>query len=184
MFDQPAIERLETLVEMDKKASKTQSELDRTKLYLREIKAELKTLKAIGPERLKKNVADLKKKMVVKNSEIKAQGKELNTIRSSLREAKSKLNASRNEIDAFYVSPCKRWELSFTGFRFASERTDVNSVRIRCLDRETGTSVMVNAVDGDKVVWSSNIGVSDVMSEKAALYFKGETGASQDRAMD
>ncbi|MEH6651846.1 MAG: hypothetical protein V7707_17635 [Motiliproteus sp.] len=184
MFDQPAIERLEVLVEMDKKASITRAELDRAKLALREVKAELKTLKALDPERLKRNVADLKKKMVVKNSEIKAQNKELAVIRKSLREAKSELNAAQNEIDAFYVSPCKRWELSFTGFQFTSERTDVDSVRIRCLDRESGTSVITSTVDGEKAIWSSNIGVSDEVSEKAALYFKGEIGASQDRAMD
>ncbi len=69
---------------------------------------------------------------------------------------------------AFYVSPCKRWELSFTGFQFTSERADLDSVRIRCLDRETGTSVIAKAVDGEKAIWSCDIGVSDEASEKAA----------------
>ncbi len=77
MFDQPAIERLEALVEMDKEASATRSELERFKLSLREVKSELKTLKALDPERLKRNVADLKKKIIVKNSEISAQNKAL-----------------------------------------------------------------------------------------------------------
>ncbi|MEH6471093.1 MAG: hypothetical protein V7752_07575 [Halopseudomonas sp.] len=66
MFDQPAIERLETLVAMDTEASNTRAELNKVKFDLREVKSELKILKALDPERLKKNVADLKKKMVVK----------------------------------------------------------------------------------------------------------------------
>ena len=92
----------------------------------------------------------------------------MKSIRKSLRAAKSELTASHNETDAFYVSPCKRWELFFTGFQYSSERSDTDATRIRCLDRETGTSVIANAIDGNKAVWSTDIGISDEVSEAAA----------------
>lgn len=168
MPDQNAIERLEALTVIDKKASQTQSELDKARIELRETKAELKKLKALDPERLKKNVTELKKKVAVKSSDFDAQKKELASSRKSLRTAKSELTASHNETDAFYVSPCKRWELFFTGFQYSSEKQDSDSTRIRCLDRETGTSVIANAIEGNKAVWSSDIGISDEVSETAA----------------
>lgn len=168
MPDQNAIERLEALTVVDKKASQTRSELDKVKKELRETKAELKALKALDPERLKKNVADLKKKVAAKSADFDAQKKELASTRKSLRVAKSELTASHNETDAFYVSPCKRWELFFTGFQFSSDKSDTDSKRIRCLDRETGTSVIANAIDGNKATWSTDIGISDDVSEAAA----------------
>ncbi|MCW8884999.1 MAG: hypothetical protein OQK12_07050 [Motiliproteus sp.] len=117
---------------------------------------------------MKKNLADVKKKMLIKSSEIKAQSKELINLRKSLREAKSELHASQNETDAFYISSCKRWELFFTGFRYPGEGVDPDSARVRCLDRKTGTSVVANALDGKKARWSCDIGIPDEISEKAA----------------
>jgi len=168
MPDQNAIERLEALTVVDKKASQTRSELDKVRIELRVANAELKALKALDPERLKKNVAELKKKLAAKSADFDSQKKELASNRKSLRAAKSELTASHNETGAFYVSPCKRWELFFTGFQFSSERSDTDSTRIRCLDRETGTSVIANAIDGNKAAWSADIGISDEVSEAAA----------------
>ena len=168
MPDKNAIARLEALTVVDKKASQTRSELDKVRVELRETKAELKILKALDPERLKKNLADLKKKIAVKTADFDTQKKELAGSRKSLREAKSELSASHNEANAFYVSPCKRWELFFTGFQYSSEKSNLDSTRIRCLDRETGTSVIANSLEDNKAVWSTDIGISDEVSEIAA----------------
>ncbi|MBQ0757785.1 MAG: hypothetical protein KBT66_04100 [Amphritea sp.] len=168
MPDQNAIARLEALTVVDKKASQTRSELEKVKKELREANTELKVLKGLNPERLKKNVAELKKKVAAKSADFDIQKKELAGSRKSLRTAKSELTASHNETDAFYVSSCKQWELFFTGFQFSSDKSDDDTTRIRCLDRETGTSVIANAVDGNKAAWSTDIGIPDEVSEAAA----------------
>ncbi|MEH6625827.1 MAG: hypothetical protein V7739_05245 [Motiliproteus sp.] len=168
MPEKKAIARLEALVEIDKKVSHALSELDKGREDLREAKSQLKALKSLDPERLKKSLAELKKKMVVKNTEIKKQSTELASLRKKLRDAKSELSTSKNETDAFYVSACKQWELSYTGFQYPDERAADNSSRIRCLNRESGSSVIANGLDGDKAVWSNDIGIPDEVSVTAA----------------
>lgn len=170
MPDKAAVERLEALalVALDQKASQTRLELEKLRTELRSVKSELKELKALDPHRMMRNLAEQKKKMVVKNTEIKSQSKELASIRKMLREAKNELNASQNETDAFYISACKRWELSFTGFQYASERPNPDSVRIRCLDRQTGSSVIADDLNNGQVTWSHDLGIPEAVSEKAS----------------
>jgi predicted RNase H-like nuclease (RuvC/YqgF family) len=146
MPDQEGIKRLEALVAVDRKAAQTQSDLDKLRLELRETKAELKKLKALGPERMKRNLAESKKKPVIKNSEIKTRNTEIPTVRKQLREATKELDLSHNELDHFYTSPCERWRLFFTGFQFPEENPNPDSARIRCLDRKTGTSVIATGL--------------------------------------
>jgi hypothetical protein len=168
MPEKKVIERLEALVDIDKKVSHALSELDKGRDDLREAKSQLKALKILDPVRLKKSLAELKKKMAVRNDEIKTQNKELANLRKQLREVKSELSASQNETDAFFISPCKQWELSYTGFQYPDERPVSDSSRIRCLNRETGSSVIAKGVDGDKALWSDDSGIPDEVSEKAA----------------
>ncbi|MEH6628944.1 MAG: hypothetical protein V7739_21090 [Motiliproteus sp.] len=167
MPDKEAIERLEALVAIDQKASQSRLELEKLRTELRTVKTELKELKALDPHRMKRNLSEQKKKMVVKNTEIKIQTKELLSLRKIIREAKSELNASQNETDAFYVSQCKRWELSYTGFQFANESDDPDSVRVRCLDRETGNSVIAKGLNDNQIAWSLDIDIPDAVAEKA-----------------
>ncbi len=168
MPDQLGIDRLEALIAVDKKAAKTESELGKVRLELRETSAELKKLKALDPVRMKRNLADTKKKLVTKNSEIKARNAELLQVRKQLREAIDELNQSQNKIDQFFTSSCGQWQLFFTGFQFPDEKPDLDSVRIRCLNRFTGTSVIASTLDGDSVVWSDDINVPAAVAKRAA----------------
>jgi len=168
MPEKKAIERLEALVNIDKKVSHALSELDKGRDDLREAKSQLKDLKALDPERLKKNVAELKKKNAAKTAEVKTQSKELANLRKKLRDTRTELTASKNEADSFYVSSCKRWELFLTGFQYQSERKAPEFLRVRCLDRETGTSVICSGVEGDQLTWGLDIGIPEEVTEKAA----------------
>ena len=168
MPEKKVIERLEALVQVDKRVSHALAELDKGRDDLREVKSQLKALKSLDPERLKKNLAESKKKIAAKNDEIKTQSKELSKLRKELREVKSELSASEGETNAFYTSSCKQWELFISGFQFSGEKPSSKSSRIRCLNRETGTSVIANGVNDNKACWSDDIGVPDEVSEKAA----------------
>ena len=168
MLSKENLERFEALVAVDQKTAKVQSELDTTRLELRETKSELKKLKALDPERIKKNLAENKKKLATKNSELKARNSELLKVRKQLRECTAELDLSQNEEDHFFESSCQRWVLSFSGFQFPNEKPDPESVRVRCLDRETGASVVARDLEEERVVWSIDIGIPEKVSQKAA----------------
>lgn len=168
MPDQLIIERLEALVGIDKDAAKTKSDLDKLRTEVRGVKAELKELKALDPKRLKNNLADVKKKLVIKNSEISVLNRETLALRKGLRETKAELVKSQNETDSFYVSPCCQWALFLTGFQFADETPNPDEARVRCLDQSTGTSVVAVDIDGYVITWSSDIGVPEEVGRQAA----------------
>ncbi|OMH25732.1 hypothetical protein [Motiliproteus sp. MSK22-1] len=181
MPEKQVIERLEALVQVDKRVNHALAELDKGRDDLREVKSQLKALKSLDPERLKKNLAESKKKIATKNDEIKLQKKELAKLRKELREVKAELSASSGETNAFYTSSCKQWELFTTGFKFSTEKATSNTSRVRCLNRETGTSVIASALNEGKVSWSDDIGVPNEVSEKAAEYI-AENGLSTSRS--
>lgn len=151
------IDRLELLVNADLEIAKLKYKLKNAQGELVTIKRELKTLKAMDPERLKKNLSESKKKIALSNSVIKNQTAELVQGRRALKKVGEELSLSQSDQDQFYTSVCGNWSLYFTGFTYPNEQTDKEDARIRCLNRTTGTSVMASSIQDKQITWSDKV---------------------------
>jgi hypothetical protein len=151
------IDRLELLVNADLEIAKLKSKLKKAQGELATIKSELRTLNAIDPERLKKNLADIKKKMASSHSVIKNQTAELVQGRRTLKKVGEELYLSQSDQDQFYTSVCGNWSLHFTGFKYPNEQTDKGHARIKCLNRTTGTSMMASSIQDKQITWSDEV---------------------------
>ena len=120
------------------------------------LKKEIKHLRNLNPERMKKNLALQKKKVV-------AQGVKIKELAASLKQAKKELSDIESEAnqqtDPVYISKDKRWEVFLSRFTFAGEPGD-SLIRLRALDRKTGASFVACDVD----VWSDSIKIPDDVS--------------------
>lgn len=160
------------------KANKQQKEWETMKSRLSVTEKELKELKSLNPVSLKKNLVKQKQKVAEQLKLLTKLTSDNKILKSGKAESDAKLtNALTSldrmlcETDGFWGSDDDRWHLRMCAFKFADEEesTPEDVVRIRCLDRKTGTSVLGIEVDEDgKAVWSSDIGVPDEMSFQAA----------------
>jgi hypothetical protein len=172
MIEKTGIERLEILVNADKKLANTEATLKDLRAELRDAKSELKRLNSLEPERLKKQLAERKKKLAQNTIDIKELDKKLAEARKQLRASVADLNDSQNERDQIHTSSCGRWKLFFTGFQFPNEKYDKDSARIRCLDSTSGTSVLANLIPSGDIEWSDDIGIPVAVTETAIIKMK------------
>ena len=171
------LERLEQLIEGDKKDVLLKAQIKKIKDELKEAQDELKELKQLDPQRLKRQVTDLKKKTLqqatdnqsVNNAHVAAR-KELKDTTTEKDKLESELKASRNSTDFFWQSIDGTWTLYESTTVLKDEKvTDPDKYkRIRCMNTVTGMSALsYGRDDKDKAEWLGNLEIPEEVSVEA-----------------
>ncbi|MEY3660987.1 MAG: hypothetical protein ACO280_09400 [Pseudohongiellaceae bacterium] len=174
---QVAMERLEKLIDDDKKDNALTAQLKKAREELKAAQDELKELKALDPDRLKRQVADLKKKTQQQSADnqsintalVKAR-KELKDLGTEKDKLETDLKASRNGSDFFWQSVDGAWVLYECSLVLKDETVaDPDKYkRIRALQTATGTSVLSSGKDdNDKALWRGTLEVPEDVSVEA-----------------
>jgi chromosome segregation ATPase len=174
---QVAMERLEKLIGEDKKDNQLKIQLDKTRAELKTALDELKDLKQLDPQRLKRQVTDLKKKTQEQGADNQNINKALVTVRKELKEATTEkeqfdaqLKASRSGTDFFWQSVDSIWVLYECSIVLKDETVENADKykRIRCMNALTGESTLSTGKDGqDKALWLGSMQVPDDVSVEA-----------------
>lgn len=175
---QVQMERLEQLVEGDKKEAAAKKEIDRLRSQLKEVQEELRELKALDPQRLKRQVADLKEKNREQSNDNQNLNKALVAARKDLKEATAakdaldaELKAARAATDFFWQSADGTWALFEVTARLKDETVDnaENFKRIRVMNLVTGMSALSAAHEkgAEKATWLGTLDVPDDVSVEA-----------------
>ena len=183
---QVQMERLEQLVDGDKKDSLMRKEVEKVRANLKEVQDELRELKALDPQRLKRQVADLKEKNREQandnqniNKALVAARKELKEVTAAKETLDAELKASRAATDFFWQSADGTWALFEVTARLKDETVDdaENFKRIRVMNLVTGMSALSSAYrKGDdegaadsayKATWLGTLEVPEDVSVEA-----------------
>jgi chromosome segregation ATPase len=174
---QVAMERLEKLIGDDKKDNQLKLQLDKVRAELKTALDELKELKQLDPQRLKRQVADLKKKTLEQATDNQNVNKALVTVRKELKEVTTEkeqldaqLKASRSGTDFFWQSVDSTWVLYECSIVLKDETVDnaEKYKRIRCMNALTGESTLSSGKDEqDKALWLGTMQVPDDVSVEA-----------------
>lgn len=192
---QVQLERLEQLIDGDKRDTALNAQLKKVREDLKAAQDELKELKQLDPERLKRQVADLKKKTQQQSTDnqnlntalVKAR-KEIKDLTGEKDKFESELKASRNGTDFFWQSVDGVWVLYESSIVLKDEKVDSPEKfkRIRCLHTLTGMSALSSGKDeNDKAVWLGNMEIpADVSTEagKRLLSIAAELEENKDNA--
>ncbi len=168
------LERLTNIIEKDKVKAQFQAKLKQAQQETNLVNSELKKLKALDPTRLKRQLADGKKKTASQQAANDAIKVLLNKTRDELKKSKAdaeqltlELNAFKNETNCFWISKDGVWSLSLTDFSYKDEEANASS-KVRCLNRETGASFMTKALDDEQhVIWNGTDDVPNEVSQAA-----------------
>jgi len=171
------LEKLEQLIDGDKKDNVLNNQLKKTRDELKVALDELKELKQLDPERLKRQVADLKKKtqqqaadnLALNNALVKSR-KELKDLTTEKEKADSELKASRNGTDFFWQSVEGTWVLYECTIVLKDETVadPEKFKRILCLHTTTGMSALSNGKDeDDKAQWLGSLEIPQDVSVEA-----------------
>lgn len=169
------MERLEKLIDVDKKDNKSDNQLKKAREDLAATQAELKQLKKLDPQRLNRQVKDLKKKNLDQAKDNKNLNSALVSERKEVRELTAEKDRLEKELEAatamsnqFWQSEDGTWALLETGLVLKDESASEDGLnRILCLNRETGVSVVSGITeDDDKVVWLGNVEVTNGIPEE------------------
>jgi len=175
---QVAMDRLEQMVEGDKKDSALKIQLKKARDELKEAQDELKELKLLDPQRLKRQVADLKKKTLEQATDNQNINKALVTARKELKEVTTEkdkldteLKAARSGSDFFWQSADGNWHLYESRQLLKDESApndDDKPWRIRCLHTPTGMSALSKGQDADnKAEWHGTLEIPEDVSVEA-----------------
>lgn len=175
---QVQMDRLEQLVEGDKKESLLKKELDKVRAQLKEVQDELRELKALDPQRLKRQVADLKEKNREQANDNQNINKALVAARKELKETTAakdaldaELKASRAATDFFWQSADGTWALFEVTARLKDESVDnVESFkRIRVMNLVNGMSALSAAHEkgAEKATWLGTLEIPEDVSVEA-----------------
>lgn len=174
---QVQMDRLELLVDGDKKDTAAKAQIKKAKDELKECQDELRELKALDPLRLKRQVADLKKKSLQQatdnqalNTALVAARKELKETTTEKERLEAELKASRACTDFFWQSADSTWAL-YESTAVLKDETVENvdkHKRIRCLHTTSGMSVFSKGRDADdKAQWLGTLEVPEDVSIEA-----------------
>jgi hypothetical protein len=171
------LEKLEQLITGDQKEAATNAQLKKLRDDYKEAADELKELKKLDPERLKRQVADLKKKTQQQatdnqnlNTALVKARKELKDITTEKEKADADLKSSRSGTDFFWQSVEGTWVLYECSIVLKDETiADPDKFkRIRCLHTVTGMSALSNGKDdNDKALWLGSLEIPDDVSIEA-----------------
>jgi len=174
---QVAMERLEQMVDGDKKDAALRAMMKKAKDELKEVQDELKELKLLDPQRLKRQVADLKKKTQEQandnqsiNKALVAARKELKEVSTEKERLEKELEASRTGTDFFWQSADGIWQLYESSQLLKDETVEDEDKfkRIRCQNTVTGQSVLSKGRDGDdKAEWLGTLEIPEDVSVEA-----------------
>jgi chromosome segregation ATPase len=174
---QVAMERLEQMVDGDKKDAALRALMKKAKDELKEVQDELKELKLLDPQRLKRQVTDLKKKTQEQATDNQNINKALVTTRKELKDVstekerlETELNAIRAGTDFFWQSVDGIWQL-FESSQLLKDETAEDGdkfKRIRCLNTVTGLSALSKGRDADdKAEWLGALEIPEAVSMEA-----------------
>ncbi|MDG2176366.1 MAG: hypothetical protein P8M72_09600 [Gammaproteobacteria bacterium] len=175
------MERLEKLINVDKKDSQVNVQVRKARDDLLKVQAELKELKTLDPQRLKRQVTDLKKKNYDQAKDNKNLSTALVTERKEVKELSTEKDRLETELEAadkqtnfFWESEDGKWALYETGLVLKDETQDEETLnRILCLNRENGASIVSASLgDDDKAVWVSEMDIPDEIAIEAGKRLK------------
>jgi chromosome segregation ATPase len=158
---QVQLERLEAMIESDKKDAQLKAQVKKTKEDLKVLQDELKELKALDPMRLKRQVVDLKKKTATQQTEntnlntaLVTARKELKSVTAEKEKLETDLKSAKAGLDFFWQSKDGNWSLFESTLRLKDEEAPEDSKRVMCLNNLTGISVVSNGLDeNDHAQW-------------------------------
>ena len=170
------MDRLEQLIDGDKKDAQSKAQLLKLRTELKEAQDELRELKQLDPLRLKRQVADLKKKSQQQATDNQSLNNALVTARKELKETtteqdklQQQLKASQNGTDFFWQSVDSTWVLYECSVVLKDETVDEPEKfkRIRVLNTVTGNSALSKGKDdSDNALWLGDIEIpADVSAE-------------------
>lgn len=183
------MERLEKLIDDDKKDNKLEGQLKKAREEMVQAQAELKELKKLDPQRLKRQVTDLKKKSQDQakdnknlNNALVAERKESRELGIEKDRLEAELKAANAMSNPFWQSDDENWALFETGLVLKDESADeAPRNRILCLNRETGVSVVSSALgDDDKAAWLGGLEIPDEVSVEAGKRLKKIAAEAED----
>ena len=175
------MERLEKLIHGDKKDNKSDTLVKKTREELAQAQAELKELKQLDPQRLKRQVTDLKKKNLDQakdnknlNTALVAERKEVRELTEAKERLEQEAEAAGKMTNQFWTSDDGLWALFETGLVLKNETpAEEPRNRILCLNCETGVSVVSSALgDDDKAAWLGNQDIPEAISIEAGKRLK------------
>lgn len=181
---QVQMERLEKLIDGDKKDNTVNTQVKKVKEEMSAVQAELKELKKLDPMRLKRQVTDLKKKNIEQskdnkniNTALVSQRKEVKELTAAKAQLELEVEAANKQTDFFWESKDGNWALYETELVLKdeeqSESDDDPLNRIQCLNKETGVSVVSLALgDDDKATWKGDIEIPEDISIEAGKRLK------------
>jgi DNA repair exonuclease SbcCD ATPase subunit len=173
---QVQMERLEQLVDGDKKDAVLKNQVKKARDELKEAQDELRELKLLDPQRLKRQVTDLKKKSQEQatdnqnlNKALVAARKELKDVTTAKESLEAELKAARGATDCFWQSVDGTWALFETAAVLKDETVeDADKFkRIRCMNLLTGMSALSKGrTEDDKAEWLGTLDIpADVCVE-------------------
>lgn len=177
------MERLEKLISNESETDdKSSEQLDKAKTELKKTQDELKELKKLDPQRLKRQVADLKKKSATQAGENKNLNKALVSARKELRDMTQEkeqfsqdLDASRRGTDYFWQSEDAAWQLYESKLLIKDEdpKADDTPSSIVCLNTSTGTRYLSRELDDKELaVWLEAADIPEQVSIEAGKRHK------------
>lgn len=176
------MERLEKILNADKKEDRSNAEADKAKAETKKVLSELKEFKKLDPQRLKRQVSDLKKKTQTQASENQNINKALVTTRKELREITDKkedldteLKACQKGTDFFWQSQDEHWQLYETAQLLKSDDSKAKDLpnKIKCTNMETGVSVISHELsDDDLAIWSGDLEIPEDVTKEAGKRHK------------
>ena len=182
------LERLENLISNEKLEAQNAAAVKKAREEVKELQQELKELKKLDPQRLKRQVVDLKKKTITQASENKAINSALVTARKELKETttekdrlETELEAALGERHSFWQSKDGEWALFETALILKDEEAPADdtekNLRIRCLNLVSGACVLCKELitegkDKDLVTWFSEMDIPEEVSKEAGKRLK------------
>jgi chromosome segregation ATPase len=174
---QVQLDKLEQLIDGDKKDAKSATALQKLRTELKEAQDELRELKQLDPQRLKRQVADLKKKTVQQATDNQSLNTALVTVRKEQKETSTEkdklqqqLKASQNGTDFFWQSVDSVWVLYESSIVLKDETVENPDKfkRIRVLNTLTGMSALSKGKDeNDQAQWLGTIEIPADVSVEA-----------------
>lgn len=174
---QVLLEKLEQLNDVDKKDAQLKAQLKKVRDELKVAQDELKDLKQLDPQRLKRQVTDLKKKSQQQatdnqsiNNALVAARKELKEVTAEKDKLDTELKASRNGTDFFWQSVDEAWVLYESNVVLKDQEVDDSDTykRIRCMNTTSGVSVLSSGKDDkEKALWLGDIEIPEEVSIEA-----------------
>ena len=171
------MDRLEQMIDGDRKDSIVKGQLKKSKDELKEAQDELRELKALDPQRLKRQPTDIKKKTLQQatdnqnvNNALVTVRKELKDITTEKEKLESDLKSSRNSTDFFWQSLEGAWTLYESTTILKDEKVDEPDKfkRIRCMFTATGMSALSKGRDDkDKAEWLGTMEIPEEVSIEA-----------------